>query len=100
MNEYSSNNTNINYNNQNPNNNSNNQNTTNNSAYNNTYNNTYNNNYNQNESQNCQVYTADTLPKIRVAVRKRPFNKKETSKNEMDIIDTRSSNSLIVKELK
>ena len=40
------------------------------------------------------------VQKIRVTVRKRPLNKKELSKNEMDIIDTKSSQTLVVKELK
>jgi hypothetical protein len=38
--------------------------------------------------------------KIRVIVRKRPLNKKEALKNELDIIEMRSLNSLVVKELK
>ena len=42
----------------------------------------------------------DPIPKIRVVVRKRPLNKREISKNEMDIIDIRNGNSVIVKELK
>lgn len=48
---------------------------------------------------NC-VSNTDSIPKIRVAVRKRPLNKKEALRNEMDIIDIRSSNTIIVKELK
>lgn len=42
----------------------------------------------------------DAIPKIRVAVRKRPLNKKEQSKSEMDIIEIRGGNQVIVKELK
>jgi hypothetical protein len=38
--------------------------------------------------------------KIRVIVRKRPLNKKEVTKNEIDIIEMRGTGSLIVKELK
>jgi kinesin family protein 2/24 len=44
--------------------------------------------------------TSKDNAKIRVIVRKRPLNKKETIKNEADIIDIRASNSLVVKELK
>ena len=40
------------------------------------------------------------IPKIRVIVRKRPLVKKELQKNEMDIIEMRNSNTVIVKELK
>ncbi len=50
------------------------------------------NDYNTNPS--------DSIPKIRVIVRKRPLNKKETAKNEMDIIDIRAGNTVVVKELK
>jgi hypothetical protein len=45
-------------------------------------------------------YIDNSIPKIRVAVRKRPLNKKEIMKNEMDIIEIKNGNSLIVKELK
>jgi hypothetical protein len=38
--------------------------------------------------------------KIKVIVRKRPINKKELSKNEMDIIEMRTTTSVVVKELK
>jgi len=40
------------------------------------------------------------IPKIRVVVRKRPMNKKEISKSDMDIIETKASQTIIVKELK
>jgi hypothetical protein len=40
------------------------------------------------------------IPKIRVVVRKRPMNKKEISKNDMDIIETKGEKTIIVKELK
>ena len=40
------------------------------------------------------------IQKIRVAIRKRPLNKKELGKNEFDIIETKNSQTLIVKELK
>jgi hypothetical protein len=45
-------------------------------------------------------YSSRDIPKIRVIVRKRPIGKKELLKSEMDIIEMRSSNSVIVKELK
>ena len=40
------------------------------------------------------------IPKIRVVVRKRPMNKKEIAKNDMDIIETENDKTIIVKELK
>jgi hypothetical protein len=40
------------------------------------------------------------LPKIRVIVRKRPASKKEIQKGDIDIIESRSSQTLVVKELK
>lgn len=40
------------------------------------------------------------LPKIRVAVRKRPMSKKEIQKNDIDIIESKGNNTVIVKELK
>ena len=45
-------------------------------------------------------YNINNIPKIRVVVRKRPINKKEISKNDMDIIDTKMAHTIIVKELK
>lgn len=39
-------------------------------------------------------------PKIKVCIRKRPLNKKESTKNDIDIIDVRTSQSVIVKEMK
>jgi hypothetical protein len=39
------------------------------------------------------------IPKIRVIVRKRPINKKELSKGEIDVIDN-INNTVIVKESK
>ena len=41
-----------------------------------------------------------SIPRIRVICRKRPLSKKELAKNEMDIIEMKSSSSLVVKELK
>ena len=40
------------------------------------------------------------IPRIRVIVRKRPLSKKEQERNEMDIIDIKSKQTLVVKELK
>ena len=40
------------------------------------------------------------FPKIRVVIRKMPMNKKEESKNDVDIIHVISNNQLIVKEEK
>jgi hypothetical protein len=40
------------------------------------------------------------LPKIRVIVRKRPASKKEIQKGDIDIIESRGSQTLVVKELK
>jgi hypothetical protein len=42
----------------------------------------------------------DNLPKIRVVIRKRPLNKKESTKNESDIIDVRGPQTVIVREMK
>ena len=44
--------------------------------------------------------TRDNTPKIRVVIRKRPLNKKELQRNEIDIIDKRGPQTVIVKELK
>jgi hypothetical protein len=52
-----------------------------------------------NMNQSSNTSTIDSIPKIRVAVRKRPLNKKEIQRSEMDIIDIRGNN-VIVKELK
>jgi hypothetical protein len=40
------------------------------------------------------------IPKIRVIVRKRPCNKKELTRSDIDIIETRAPQTVIVKELK
>lgn len=58
------------------------------------------NNSNDVQMSDYNNNTTDSIPKIRVIVRKRPLNKKELLKNEMDIIEIRSRNNLIVKELK
>lgn len=41
-----------------------------------------------------------SIPKIRVIVRKRPLNQKELSKNDTDVIAVNSKSTLIVKELR
>lgn len=58
-----------------------------------------NNDINMRDTSSDYIPTKE-IPKIRVIVRKRPLNKKESQKNEMDIIDIRSGNNIIVKELK
>ena len=40
------------------------------------------------------------VPKIRVIVRKRPLNKREIQKNDIDNIEIVKSNKIVVKELK
>ncbi len=49
---------------------------------------------------NHQYKDKKDINKIRVAVRKRPLNKKEYQKNDIDIIEMKDSQTLIVKELK
>ncbi len=52
---------------------------------------------------NERKFSSDVLkdiPKIRVVVRKRPMNKKEITKSDMDIIETKGNQTIIVKELK
>ena len=41
-----------------------------------------------------------SIPKIRVIVRKRPLGKKELSKNDQDVVDIRNNRQVVVKELK
>ena len=65
----------------------------------NTYNDAQTREYSSNNANYPQINT-DLIPKIRVAVRKRPLNRKEALRNEMDIIDIRNSSTIIVKELK
>ena len=40
------------------------------------------------------------IPKIRVVVRKRPANQKELQQNDIDIIESKNNNTIVVKELK
>lgn len=51
-----------------------------------------------NELQPEEFY--NSLPKIRVVVRKRPLNRKETQKNDADIIEIRRPQTVIVREMK
>jgi hypothetical protein len=46
------------------------------------------------------ISNSKDIPKIRVIVRKRPPNKKELQRNDIDIIESRGAQTLIVKELK
>jgi len=39
-------------------------------------------------------------PKIKVVVRKRPINRAELSRNEIDIVEIRNSDTVVIKELK
>jgi hypothetical protein len=66
----------------------------------NTYNDIMMREYSSNNCNQNIINSLDSIPKIRVAVRKRPLNKKEISKSEMDIIEIKSSNTVTVKELK
>lgn len=61
-----------------------------------------NNNYYHYTLTNPVIETKSNaeIPRIRVIVRKRPLNKKEINRNDLDIIDLRSSSNLVVKELK
>ena len=40
------------------------------------------------------------ISKIRVIIRKRPANRRESAQNDIDIITTEGNNTIIVKELK
>lgn len=55
--------------------------------------------YYNNDRKISADYSTKDIPKIRVVVRKRPMNKKEISKSDMDIIETKTQ-TIIVKELK
>lgn len=45
-------------------------------------------------------FVEESIPKIRVCVRKRPANRKEINNNDIDILEIKGPNSLTVKELK
>lgn len=51
-------------------------------------------------SDNENYSNYQNIPKIRVVVRKRPANKKEIQRNDIDIIEARSAHTVVVKELK
>ena len=55
--------------------------------------------YYNNDRKISPDYSSKDIPKIRVVVRKRPMNKKEIGKSDMDIIETKAQ-TIIVKELK
>lgn len=60
-----------------------------------------NNEYNFNNILSTEgIMNSRDIPKIRVIIRKRPTNKKEIQKNDIDIIENRGSQTVIVKELK
>jgi len=60
----------------------------------------YDNYLNNEINTNSEGSSWRDIPKIRVVVRKRPPNKKEIQKNDMDIIEARGSQTVVVKELK
>lgn len=56
---------------------------------------------NMNQNQNIQQYPSyQSIPKIRVIVRKRPLNKKEIQRNEQSVVDIRDNRKVVVKEVK
>jgi hypothetical protein len=57
-------------------------------------------NYIDNDNLNSEGIHWKDIPKIRCVVRKRPPSKKEIQKNDIDIIEMRGPQSLVVKELK
>ena len=57
------------------------------------------NNYSPKKSSNNQNIK-HPIPKIRVVVRKRPANQKELQQNDIEIIESKNNNTIIVKELK
>ena len=58
------------------------------------------NNEQQNPQLQAQIPSYQSIPKIRVIVRKRPLGKKEIAKNDTDIVDIRNNKQVVVKELK
>lgn len=59
----------------------------------------YNNNLTPIKNSNLQNIK-HPIPKIRVVVRKRPANQKELQQNDIDIIESKNNNTIVVKELK
>lgn len=51
-------------------------------------------------SNSKTITTTMDQTRIRVVVRKRPISKKESSKNDVDILERRGTDSIAVKELK
>ena len=58
------------------------------------------NNQQQNPQCQPQMPTYQSIPKIRVIVRKRPLGKKEIAKNDTDVVEIRNNKQVVVKELK
>lgn len=54
---------------------------------------------NENENEN-ESNDPNDIPRIRVIVRKRPLSKKESSKDDFDIVELKSESKMVVKELK
>ena len=59
-----------------------------------------NNNSQQIAQSQSQIPSYQSIPKIRVIVRKRPLGKKEIAKNDTDVVDIRNNKQVVVKELK
>ena len=59
-----------------------------------------NNNLSQNTQSQTQIPSYQSIPKIRVIVRKRPLGKKEIAKNDTDVVEIRNNKQVVVKELK
>ena len=59
-----------------------------------------NNNIQQNPQYQAQIPSYQSIPKIRVIVRKRPLGKKEIAKNDTDVVEIRNNKQVVVKELK
>ena len=60
----------------------------------------YNQSFNDNTSNQSRIPSYQSIPKIRVIVRKRPLSKKELSKNDQDVVEIRNNRQVVVKELK
>ena len=59
-----------------------------------------NNNPQQFPQNQSQIPSYQSIPKIRVIVRKRPLGKKEIAKNDTDVVEIRNNKQVVVKELK
>ena len=64
------------------------------------FNSQINNNTQSNNIQQTQIPSYQSIPKIRVIVRKRPLGKREIAKNDTDIVEIRNNKQVVVKELK